>query len=283
MVSACACVLGPAARSSRHADARVATACQPDPVSGRSRGCTRASRGRAADPQSGLPAGDPARSPDRRPAARGARTSARPERGLARGHRPTGRFRGQQGGRQFGDPASGGPHAASCGAGPARNSASGKRVDRASVALGGGRIQRRISARPGCRAAPVAADTEQRRRCGVKESGIVGRIAADPPPAEPTHPRPLTRVLLFAVRAYRTWISPVLPPSCRFEPSCSTYALEALTTHGALRGTWLTVRRLLRCGPWHRGGWDPVPPRRTRHRPDEPGSSNPAHRPAAEE
>ena len=61
------------------------------------------------------------------------------------------------------------------------------------------------------------------------------------------------------VRFYRAWISPVLPPSCRFEPSCSAYALEALTVHGAPRGTWLAVRRLLRCGPWHPGGWDPVP------------------------
>jgi len=281
MVSACACVLGPAARSSRHADARAATACRPDAVPGRSRGCTRASRGRAADPQSGLPAGDQARSPGRRPAARGACASARP--GCCRGDLPTGRFRGQQGGRQLGDPAPGGPQAATRRAGPARNSAPGERVDRASVALGGGRLQRRVSAGAGCGVAPVAADTEQRRRCGVNGSGIVERIATGPSPTEPARPRPPARVLLFAVRAYRTWVSPVLPPSCRFEPSCSAYALEALTTHGALRGTWLTVRRLLRCGPWHRGGWDPVPPRRTRHRPDEPGSSNPAPRPAAEE
>lgn len=77
-------------------------------------------------------------------------------------------------------------------------------------------------------------------------------------------PGPMARVLLAPVRFYRAWISPVLPPSCRFEPSCSTYAVEALTTHGALRGFFLTVRRLLRCGPWHPGGYDPVPPRRPR-------------------
>lgn len=70
------------------------------------------------------------------------------------------------------------------------------------------------------------------------------------------------RVLLAPVNLYRKWISPVLPPSCRFEPSCSAYAVEALSTHGALRGFYLTVRRLLRCGPWHPGGYDPVPPRR---------------------
>jgi putative membrane protein insertion efficiency factor len=74
---------------------------------------------------------------------------------------------------------------------------------------------------------------------------------------------PVARVLLVPVTIYRQWISPVLPPSCRFEPSCSAYAVEALTTHGALWGSWLTVRRLLRCGPWHPGGYDPVPPRHT--------------------
>jgi putative membrane protein insertion efficiency factor len=73
---------------------------------------------------------------------------------------------------------------------------------------------------------------------------------------------PVARVLLVPIRFYRKWISPALPPSCRFEPSCSAYAVEALTTHGALPGFWLTVRRLLRCGPWHPGGYDPVPPRR---------------------
>ena len=70
------------------------------------------------------------------------------------------------------------------------------------------------------------------------------------------------RVLLLPVHAYRKVISPLLPPTCRFYPSCSTYAVEALTVHGALRGSWLTVRRLLRCGPWHPGGIDPVPPPR---------------------
>lgn len=70
----------------------------------------------------------------------------------------------------------------------------------------------------------------------------------------------LARLLLAAVRAYRHWISPVRPPSCRFTPSCSAYAVEAIETHGAVRGGWLATRRLLRCGPWHPGGHDPVPP-----------------------
>jgi putative membrane protein insertion efficiency factor len=77
----------------------------------------------------------------------------------------------------------------------------------------------------------------------------------------------VTRLLVFLVRGYQVWISPFLLPSCRFEPSCSNYALEALRVHGAARGTWLTVCRLLRCGPWHPGGVDLVPPARTDSRP----------------
>lgn len=73
-------------------------------------------------------------------------------------------------------------------------------------------------------------------------------------------PGPVAWVLLALVHFYRKVISPLLPPSCRFYPSCSAYAVEALTVHGALRGTWLTLRRLSRCGPWHPGGLDPVPP-----------------------
>lgn len=86
------------------------------------------------------------------------------------------------------------------------------------------------------------------------------------------------RVLLAPVRGYRKWISPVLPPSCRFYPSCSAYAVEAITTHGALRGLWLAVRRLLRCGPWHPGGLDPVPPA-----PEASGTRRPADLISAEE
>ena len=75
-------------------------------------------------------------------------------------------------------------------------------------------------------------------------------------------PGPAAWVLQLPIRFYRLVISPVLPPTCRFHPSCSAYAVEALRVHGALRGLWLTARRLGRCGPWHPGGLDPVPPRR---------------------
>jgi uncharacterized protein len=77
---------------------------------------------------------------------------------------------------------------------------------------------------------------------------------------------PLARVLTAAVIAYRRYVSPVLPARCRFYPSCSAYAQEALTRHGAVRGTVLTTWRLLRCHPFHPGGFDPVPDP-IRHRP----------------
>jgi uncharacterized protein len=69
-------------------------------------------------------------------------------------------------------------------------------------------------------------------------------------------------VLRQLVRFYRYFVSPLLGPSCRFHPSCSEFAEEALAQHGALRGSLLTARRLCRCGPWHPGGFDPVPGRR---------------------
>lgn len=71
---------------------------------------------------------------------------------------------------------------------------------------------------------------------------------------------PAARLLRRGVVAYRR-ISPALPARCRFYPSCSAYALEALTVHGAIRGSCLTLRRLLRCHPFHPGGFDPVPGR----------------------
>ena len=71
---------------------------------------------------------------------------------------------------------------------------------------------------------------------------------------------PVTWVLMLLVSAYRRFVSPLLGPTCRFEPSCSAYSLEALRVHGALRGSWLTVRRIARCHPFHPGGYDPVPP-----------------------
>jgi hypothetical protein len=69
----------------------------------------------------------------------------------------------------------------------------------------------------------------------------------------------MTIALRLAVRAYRWFVSPMLPLACRFSPSCSEYAEEALGRHGAWRGSWLAARRLCRCGPWHSGGHDPVP------------------------
>ena len=72
--------------------------------------------------------------------------------------------------------------------------------------------------------------------------------------------RLFARVLTLPIRLYRLVLSPLLGPRCRFYPSCSAYALAALETHGPFRGSWLTVRRLSRCHPFHAGGLDPVPP-----------------------
>lgn len=66
-------------------------------------------------------------------------------------------------------------------------------------------------------------------------------------------------LLILFVRAYQLVLSPLLPASCRYHPSCSAYAIEALERHGARRGSWLTVKRILRCHPFATGGYDPVP------------------------
>jgi putative membrane protein insertion efficiency factor len=71
------------------------------------------------------------------------------------------------------------------------------------------------------------------------------------------------RLVAWPIVAYRRWISPALPARCRFYPSCSAYALEAVATHGAIRGIGYATWRLLRCHPFHPGGYDPVPPRRS--------------------
>lgn len=66
-------------------------------------------------------------------------------------------------------------------------------------------------------------------------------------------------LLVLFVRAYQVTLSPLLPAACRYQPSCSNYAIEALQKHGALRGGWLAAKRIARCHPFHAGGYDPVP------------------------
>ena len=73
----------------------------------------------------------------------------------------------------------------------------------------------------------------------------------------------MTRFVLFALRVYQRWISPAIGPRCRFAPSCSSYAVEAVEVHGICRGGWLALRRLAKCQPFHSGGYDPVPPARS--------------------
>jgi len=69
----------------------------------------------------------------------------------------------------------------------------------------------------------------------------------------------LKRALIAMIRFYKKWISPLFPPVCRFNPSCSVYAMEALEKYGAVKGCWLAARRILRCHPFNPGGYDPVP------------------------
>ncbi|HBB35263.1 MAG TPA: membrane protein insertion efficiency factor YidD, partial [Cyanobacteria bacterium UBA8803] len=66
-------------------------------------------------------------------------------------------------------------------------------------------------------------------------------------------------LLIWLIRGYKTFISPLLPPSCRFQPTCSIYAIQAIERFGPWRGSWLALRRISRCHPFHPGGYDPVP------------------------
>jgi uncharacterized protein len=77
-------------------------------------------------------------------------------------------------------------------------------------------------------------------------------------------PGAAARVVIALLGFYQRWISPMFLPHCRFHPTCSAYAVEAVRVHGVLRGGALALVRLLKCAPWHPGGLDPVPPRRTR-------------------
>lgn len=90
---------------------------------------------------------------------------------------------------------------------------------------------------------------------------------------------PLVVVLSALIHAYRLLLSPVLGQNCRFAPSCSAYALEALATHGVARGAWLALRRILRCHPWGGSGYDPVPPASC-HQPPVAVRPGPGSRPA---
>ncbi len=74
--------------------------------------------------------------------------------------------------------------------------------------------------------------------------------------------RLISTLLIGIIRLYKRWLSPMLPNSCRFQPTCSSYAIEALQRHGALRGSVMAIKRIGRCHPLHPGGFDPVPERR---------------------
>jgi putative membrane protein insertion efficiency factor len=76
---------------------------------------------------------------------------------------------------------------------------------------------------------------------------------------------PLAQICILAIRAYQWVIAPILPRSCRFAPSCSEYAAEAIAAHGVAAGLWLAARRILRCHPWGGSGYDPVPAPRHSH------------------
>lgn len=75
--------------------------------------------------------------------------------------------------------------------------------------------------------------------------------------------RATARAVIYLIQLYRHTISPLRLPTCRFTPTCSQYAVDALTEYGLIRGSWLAAVRLAKCGPWHRGGWDPIPERHT--------------------
>lgn len=72
----------------------------------------------------------------------------------------------------------------------------------------------------------------------------------------------MKKIILLIIRFYQRYISPMSPPSCRFYPTCSQYAIEAVEEHGAIKGSYLAVRRILKCHPLHKGGFDPVPPKK---------------------
>ena len=67
--------------------------------------------------------------------------------------------------------------------------------------------------------------------------------------------------IIWFIKGYRQFISPLFPPTCRFQPTCSQYAIEAISTYGTIKGSWLAITRIARCHPFHPGGYDPIPPK----------------------
>ena len=105
----------------------------------------------------------------------------------------------------------------------------------------------------------VVSDQGEAEACAAGEVRAMARLLASRGVAIELHRHLPRRGLAGLIRGYQLAISPALPPSCRFTPSCSQYALEAVRRYGALKGVWLAARRLARCHPFHRGGFDPVP------------------------
>ena len=98
----------------------------------------------------------------------------------------------------------------------------------------------------------------------MNDQGAEGRAQGAADAVESSPPSSRVRSLLsypalFLLRSYKRFISPLLPPMCRFEPTCSVYTMHAVEKYGVLRGVWLGARRLARCHPFNPGGWDPVP------------------------
>ena len=153
--------------------------------------------------------------------------------------RPEGRAGGRQGGRQVGATTPGGPAAAACGAVGHRDLDPADRVV--------------IRALPSSRYA-ISARLEQQLRAALNARAAARRRRR---PDDGRGAR-----VIFLIQLYRNTVSPLRLPTCRFTPTCSQYAVEALTEYGLIRGGWLAVVRLAKCGPWHRGGWDPIPERR---------------------
>lgn len=114
--------------------------------------------------------------------------------------------------------------------------------------------------KPGLGTGDSGQDVESRRR---EEASAAGPSSARPVPNPESRVSSVLRVLawplIMLVRGYQLFLSPLLPPACRYTPSCSAYAVEALQRHGALRGSWLAARRIARCHPFTPGGYDPVP------------------------